>query len=359
MEKHDVAVKADYASLVEGVAREELAQHRQSACCVERYDPSYSRHVPKVVVGADLGCGNPTKYLRAGDTVLDIGCGAGMNCYIAAQIAGPKGRIIGVDFTESMLKVAREAQAEFSSSQPKAAPLIFFAASAHDLALDLEWAERELAQTPITSLEQLRAYESCVAATRRSQPAIADASIDVVISNCVINLLDDLDKPSVFREMTRVLKPGGRFAISDNVSNIPVPERVKSDQLLWSACYAGVLQEQEFYAQLERAGFVNIRVEVRNPDPAHQVDDLIFYSVTVTGEKAHRVAEQPIKVMYRGPLKAVVGDSGKVYRRGASETFAAADSHLAADPEANGFMVLDTDVAAADVQRDQGDCCCD
>lgn len=337
MDTINTGIKDDYTALAQGTAPEELAKHRQNVCCVERYDVDLIRNVPKAVVEADLGCGNPTRYLRAGDTVLDIGCGAGMNCYVAAQIAGPTGRVIGVDFNDAMLAIARGAQAGFAETVA-AAPMTFVKASANDLALDLEWADGVLAEVPVRTTEEFLRHHRRVDEVRRTRPAISDASADVVISNCVINLLDDVDKPAVFQEIFRVLKPGGRFAISDNVSNIPVPETVKKDRILWSACYAGVLQEQEFYTRLEAAGFVNLRIEVRNPDPALEVEDLVFYSITVTGEKAGADVASP-DVMYRGPLKAIVGESGKIYRRGVIETLASKDRHMAADPEAYGFLL--------------------
>lgn len=342
MQNITTIVQDDYTALVDGTASAELEIHRQSVCCVERYDTTYLRRVPKVVVDADLGCGNPTKYLRRGDRVLDIGCGAGMNCYIAAQIVGPEGEVIGIDFTPSMLAVARGAQEAFRAEVPDTAPMRFVAASASDLALDIEWADACLAANPPQSQKAVQEHLAAIADQRRQAPAIADASIDAVISNCVINLLDDLDKPAVFREIGRVLKPGGRFAISDNVSNIPVPDSVKTDRVLWSACYAGVLQEQEFYAQLEKAGLVNIRIEVRNPDPALTVENLVFYSITVTGEKAAAPGDAAgASALYRGPFKAVVGESGKMYRRGIVEAVAAADQIILADPEAAGFLLSD------------------
>ncbi len=356
-EETTTIVQEDYAALVTGTASDELEVHRQSVCSVERYSSEYLKNVPKTVVEADLGCGNPTKYLKEGDTVLDIGSGAGMNCYIAAQIVGEKGEVIGVDFTSSMLEVARSSEKEFRSKVSSAAPLRFVAAAANDLALDLEWAEAQLSKTPITSNEALRSYLSSSVEQRSTNPAIKNNSIDSVISNCVINLLDDVDKPSVFREISRVLKPGGNFAISDNVSNIVVPDAVKNDRVMWSACYAGVLQEQEFYKQLEDAGFVNIRVEVRNPDPALTIKDLVFYSITVIGEKpveANTVAAEQ-SVMYRGPLKAVVGDSGKIYRRGKIEELAPMDRNLMPHLEAVGFMATEEfDIATA---GDSSSCC--
>lgn len=335
-------VQEDYTARVMKTAPEEQV-FRQSVCCTERYDTSYIKKVPKAVVEADFGCGNPTKHLRPGDRVLDIGCGAGMNCYIAAQIAGPSGSVVGIDFTPSMLEVARGALDGFRESVPDAAPMRFVAASANDLALDLEWADSVLAEAPIQSQKSLQDHLARIAQRRAVDPAIPDGSVDVVISNCVINLLDDVDKPAVFKEIARVLKPGGRFAISDNVSNIPVPEDLKKDRVMWSACYAGVLQEQEFYAQLEAAGFVNLRIEARNPDPAHAVGDLVFYSITVTGEtpQAPNARDAQAAVLYRGPFKAVVGESGKVYARGAIESLAPADRLIAADPDGCGFIVTE------------------
>ena len=338
-------VQEDYATLVEGTAGTELEKHRQSVCCAERYDTAYLRRVPKVVLDADLGCGNPTKYIRRGERVLDIGCGAGMNCYIASQIVGPEGEVIGIDFTPSMLAVARGAMETFRRDMPYAAPMRFIAASASDLALDIEWANDRLAANPPQNQKALQEHLDALADQRRRAPAIATESINTVISNCVINLLDDLDKPAVFREIARVLKPGGRFAISDNVSNIAVPDSVKQDRVLWSACYAGVLQEQEFYAQLEKAGLVNIRIEVRNPDPALTVQNLVFYSITITGEKAVQTAAAGANVLYRGPFKAIVGESGKMYRRGAVETVAAGDEIILADPEAVGFFLTEVNEA--------------
>jgi arsenite methyltransferase len=349
-------VQEDYTARVEGTAREGEV-FRQSVCCTERYDTSYLKKVPKAVVDADFGCGNPTKYLRRGDRVLDIGCGAGMNCYIAAQIVGRDGAVIGIDFTPSMLDVARGSLASFRESVPEAAPMRFVAASANDLALDLEWVDATLQSAPIQNQKMMQDHVARVRDKRISESAIPDASVDVVISNCVINLLDDVDKPSVFKEIARVLVPGGRFAISDNVSNIPVPDHVKANRVMWSACYAGVLQEQEFYAQLEAAGFVDIRIEVRNPDPAHAIDDLVFYSVTVTGVKPQAPAahEKGAHVLYRGPFKGVVGESGKVYKRGVIETMADEDRMIAADPESCGFAITEgsTPQPAATI----GKCC--
>ncbi|MEQ8967242.1 MAG: methyltransferase domain-containing protein [Azospirillaceae bacterium] len=352
-------VRADYGALVTGTASEELAAQRQVLERGDDYDSLFMGRVPEAVAAAEFGCGNPTRHLRAGDTVLDIGCGAGMNCYIAAQAVGATGRVIGADFTPAMLEIARGNREAFAAQVPDAAPMDYVLASANDLTLDLEWANGWLADNPVRSTAEMDAYMNAVAEARRTRPAVADASVDIVISNCVINLLDDTAKVDVFKEMFRVLKPGGRFAISDNVSNRPVPEELKADTVLWSACYAGVLQEQAFYDALEAAGFVNIRVEMRNPEPAKVVDDLLFYAVTVVGEKAEAPAFRGAlpKVLYRGPNKAIIGDSGKVYRRGRVEPLAPQDRHMADDAEGFGLFVLDESEVTIEAQQVAQACC--
>lgn len=324
-----ISVREDYAALAEKRADALLASQTQVVCCSEAYDVNLMKQVPKAVIDADFGCGNPTKYIRPGDIVLDLGCGAGMNCYIAAQIAGTAGSVIGIDFNDAMLSIARKALPEFSASV-EAAPLSFRMGSAHDLALDLDLANDYLRSNAPRDVVGIQKYQDLADKLRQEQTLVADNSVDVVISNCVINLLADRDKTLVFQEIFRVLKPGGRFAISDNVSNIPVPEVLKNDAMLWSACYAGVLQEQQFYSGLETTGFAGITIEVRNDAPAKIIDELEFYSVTVTGEKPLKdCGVDTPKVMYKGPSKAIVGDSGKMYRRGVPDTLAIADRYLA------------------------------
>ncbi|TWC11115.1 MULTISPECIES: methyltransferase domain-containing protein [unclassified Pseudomonas] len=336
-----ISVREDYAALAEKRADALLASQTQVVCCSEAYDVNLMKKVPKTVVEADFGCGNPTKYIRPGDVVLDLGCGAGMNCYIAAQIAGPSGSVIGIDFNDAMLSIARKALPEFSASV-EAAPLAFRMGSAHDLALDLDQANDYLRSNAPSDVVGIQKYQDLADKLRHEKTLIADNSVDVVISNCVINLLADKDKNLVFQEIFRVLKPGGRFAISDNVSNIPVPEVVKNDAMLWSACYAGVLQEQQFYSSLETTGFVGITIEVRNDDPAKIIEELEFYSITVTGEKPLKSCgvDTP-KVMYKGPSKAIVGDSGKMYRRGVPDTLSVADRYLISSD--GPFYILDSE----------------
>jgi ubiquinone/menaquinone biosynthesis C-methylase UbiE len=170
-----------------------------------------------------LGCGTPLAFaaLRGGETVLDLGSGGGIDCFLAAKQVGEKGQVIGVDMTAEMLAKAR-ANAE------------------HVGASNVEFRLGEIERLPI-----------------------ADRSVDVVVSNCVINLSPD--KPSVFREAFRVLRPGGRLAIADIVASAPLPEALRRDAAAFAGCIAGALAVDEVRALLEAAGFEDVRVDVR-PD---------------------------------------------------------------------------------------------
>jgi ubiquinone/menaquinone biosynthesis C-methylase UbiE len=323
-----ISVRKKYTDAINNGENVIMESQVAAMCCSEVYDQDLINNVPASVVKANFGCGNPTKYIRTGDVVLDLGCGAGLNCYIAAQIVGSSGKVIGIDVNESMLELARNAYDEFKNFS-HASPIQFSLGSAHDLALDLEQANWFLKQNPPSNVIDIQKYLDFTNNSRSENPLIPNESVDVVISNCVINLLSDSDKPQIFKEIFRVLKPGGRFAISDNVSNIPVPYDLKSDTLLWSACYAGVLQEQAFYQNLEKSGFVALTLEVRNVDTSKIIDDLKFYSITITGEKPLiNCCYKSPTVIYRGPSKGLIGDSGKLYKRGVPEKLEAADDAL-------------------------------
>ncbi|MCU0785401.1 MAG: arsenite methyltransferase [Verrucomicrobia bacterium] len=170
-----------------------------------------------------LGCGNPQAIagLRSGETVLDLGSGAGFDAFLAARAVGPTGRVIGVDMTPEMVSRARRNQAEGGYE-------------------NVEFRPGEIESLPV-----------------------ADASVDVILSNCVINLSPD--KPRVFREAFRVLKPGGRVAVADIVAVAPIPDDMRKDWELYAGCVAGASPVAELKAMLEQAGFTNIRI-VRKGD---------------------------------------------------------------------------------------------
>ena len=208
-----------------------------SSCCGAReWDPITSnlyadvetRNLPENAILASLGCGNPTALaeLREGETVLDLGSGGGIDVLLSARRVGPSGKAYGLDMTDDMLALARE-------NQKKAG------------AENVEFLKGEIEAIPLP-----------------------DSSVDVIISNCVINLSADKDK--VLREAFRVLKPGGRFAVSDVVTRGAIPEAVRRNMLLWVGCIAGALDENDYQTKLALAGFEAIGIE---PTRVYNVED--------------------------------------------------------------------------------------
>ena len=183
------------------------------------YDETEKGLLPENAVRASLGCGNPTALaeLRPGETVLDLGSGGGIDVLLSARRVGPTGKAYGLDMTDEMLALARKNQSEAG----------------------------------VTNVEFLKGEIEAI--------PLPDASVDVIISNCVINLSGDKDR--VIAEAFRVLKPGGRFAVSDVVVRGAVPDAIRKSVELWVGCVAGAMEEKEYVAKLERAGFTAVGVE--------------------------------------------------------------------------------------------------
>jgi SAM-dependent methyltransferase len=207
-----------------------VRQGGSSSCCASDccstdpitsnlYGESEAAEVPADALRASLGCGNPTALaeLHPGETVLDLGSGGGVDVLLSARRVGPTGKAYGLDMTDEMLALARENQ--------RASGLT-----------NVEFLRGEIERIPLP-----------------------DASVDVIISNCVINLSADKDR--VLAEAFRVLRPGGRFAVSDVVVRGEVPAAIRRNVELWIGCVAGALEEQEYRAKLARAGFVDIDIE--------------------------------------------------------------------------------------------------
>jgi arsenite methyltransferase len=192
------------------------------------YDHSQTSVLPEDAVKASLGCGNPTALaeLKAGETVLDLGSGGGIDVLLSARRVGPTGKAYGLDMTDDMLALARE-------NQKKAG------------VMNVEFLKGEIENIPLP-----------------------DNSVDVIISNCVINL--SADKSKVLREAFRVLKPGGRFAVSDVVVRGEVPDEIRRSLLLWVGCIAGALNDDEYVAKLTAAGFNSIEIE---PTRVYSLED--------------------------------------------------------------------------------------
>ena len=192
------------------------------------YEASQTSILPEEAVKASLGCGNPTALaeLKPGETVLDLGSGGGIDVLLSARRVGPTGKAYGLDMTDDMLALARENQKK----------------------------------SGVTNVEFLRGEIENI-------PLPAD-SVDVIISNCVINLSADKDR--VLNEAFRVLKPGGRLAVSDVVVRGEVPEEIQKSLLLWVGCIAGALRDEEYVSKLKAAGFEGISIE---PTRVYQIED--------------------------------------------------------------------------------------
>lgn len=183
---------------------------------ISLYEIPDAAELPEEVTGLALGCGDPVTLasLQTGQTVLDLGSGGGIDCFLAAKQVGPTGRVIGVDMTPAMLGKARANRDKLGAE-------------------NVEFRLGEIEHLPVP-----------------------DAAVDVIISNCVINLSPD--KPQVFREAFRALRPGGKLAVSDMVTDGPLPDAVKSSLSAWAGCIAGAMDVQDYIQAVEAAGFVDV-----------------------------------------------------------------------------------------------------
>jgi len=294
------------------------AEEREAAlCCPVDYDARYLEAIPAEVIERDYGCGDPSRYVGEGETVLDLGSGSGKVCFIAAQKTGPKGRVIGIDMTPEMLDLARRSAAPVAE-RIGYANVEFRRGNIEDLASDPARIDAWLADHPVTSAGDMAGAQTELERMRREQPLVADDSIDLIVSNCVLNLVSDDKKRQLFAEMFRVLKVGGRIAVSDIVSDEPSPEHLKNDPELWSGCVSGAFQEHAFLAMLEEVGFHGITFDKFDERPWRVVEGIEYRAVTVLAWKGKQgpCIEGNQAVIYRGPWKTVEDDDGHVYRRG-------------------------------------------
>jgi len=295
------------------------AQEVEACLCLQvSYDKSLLEIIPDEIKEKDYGCSDPSRYVRAGDIVLDLGSGSGKGCYIIAQIVGAKGKVIGIDFNPPMLDLARKFQKSIGA-EIGFHNVDFRRGKIQDLKTDLELVERYLRQNPVQSVAELARFAGFENKIRSEQPLVADESIDVIVSNCVLNLVRPEDKKQLFAEMYRVLKRGGRVAISDIVSDEPVPEHLARDPNLWSACVSGAFKEEEFLRAFEEAKFHGIQIEELRSESYQTVEGIEFRAVTVTAYKGKEgpCIERNQAVIYRGPWKQVIDDDGHTLERGA------------------------------------------
>ncbi|HUA33104.1 MAG TPA: methyltransferase domain-containing protein [Candidatus Binataceae bacterium] len=295
------------------------AARQDALCCPVNYDPRYLEVIPREVLERDYGCGDPTPYLQPGDTVLDLGSGGGKACFIAAQIVGASGRVIGVDVNPEMLALARR-NAPVVADKLGFGNVEFLRGRLEDLSIDLDRLDGWLATNPVSGVTQLARMEDFIAAQRQMKPLVAADSVDVVVSNCVLNLVRDEDKRKVFAEAFRVLRRGGCAVISDIVADEPVPVHLKNDPELWSGCVSGALEQHDFLRAFEDAGFYGIEILHRDEASWRTVEGIEFRSLTVRAFKGKQgpCLDCNQAVIYRGPWRKVEDDDGHTLMRGQS-----------------------------------------
>lgn len=309
MENVETAVRARYGA---------ASQMKEEAlCCPVEYDPQYLKILPNEIIERDYGCGDPSAFVKTGETVLDLGSGGGKICYIASQIVGESGKVIGVDTNTEMLALAEKYRGEMAEKIGYG-NTEFHYGKIQDLKLNLNLVDEYLQTNPIKTADDFFGYESFVAKLKAENPLIADDSIDVILSNCVLNLVKPEDKKRMFAEMFRVLKRGGRVAISDIVADEDVPEHLQKNAELWSGCISGAFREDLFVEVFERAGFYGVEIVKRDEKPWRVVEGIEFRAVTITAYKGKQGAcfERNQAVIYKGPWKKVLDDDGHALERG-------------------------------------------
>jgi radical SAM protein with 4Fe4S-binding SPASM domain len=298
-------------------------QPQAGLCCPVSYDREDIAHIPQDVIDRFYGCGGPMSLagVQPGETVVDLGSGAGIDVFIAARKVGPTGRAIGVDMTDPMLGVAGQNKEKVAQ------------ALGYDV---VDFRKGYLEDVPVE-----------------------DASVDLVTSNCVINLSPD--KPRVFREMWRVLRDHGRIVVSDIVADGPLPPGLKVNVHLWGECISGALPEDEFVAELEKAGFYG--VGLLKKEFWKELEGHNFFSVTVRGYKFQKKAGCVFlghRAVYLGPYVSVGDEEGHLFPRGqAVEICTDTVAKLSHAPYQGSFAILEpgVDVPAAFAAACGPGCC--
>jgi len=251
---------------------------KKDLCCPTSYPTEDIEHIPQEVLDRFYGCGSPiiNAQIKDGENILDLGSGAGIDCFIASKKVGPQGSVIGVDMTDNMLKVANESKKIVTNN-------LGFE--------NIEFRKGFLEKIPASS-----------------------KSVDLITSNCVINLSPN--KRDVFREIWRVLNDNGRLVVSDIVSDFEPGEEIKMDKQLWGECLAGALTENQFISYLEQTGFYGI--EILTKTQWKTIETINFYSVTIRAfkyDKSPSCVFNGHRAIYNGPYKVIIDDEGHVFPR--------------------------------------------
>lgn len=294
----------------------------ESLCCAASYSEPDVSHIPKEVLDISYGCGSPVTLadIKEGETLVDLGSGGGIDCFIAAKQVGRNGRVYGVDMTDEMLLRAKKASSK--------------------VALNLGY---DIVEFKKGYLEEI---------------PVEDEKADVITSNCVINLSHD--KGKVLEEIYRVLKHNGRFCISDIVSEKEVPDFIRADKKFWGECLSGALKEDEFINAARGAGFYGLHILSKSL--YREVENIRFYSLTLKGYKFKKGKECVYAghfAIYNGPFKSVWDDDGHEYPVGQPvEVCTDTVEKLKTRPYAGHFTITDLeDVLKETVGCAPGKCC--
>lgn len=268
--------------------------------------------IPQESTDKSYGCGSPVKDAvpHSGETVVDLGSGSGVECFLAAAEVGAEGRVIGIDMTDDMLKLARNSR------------------------------QQVIARLGYDNVEFRKGFLEAV--------PLEDECADVVISNCVINLSPD--KRGTYLEIFRILKPGGRLVVSDVVTDVPVAAAIKNSAKFRGECLGGAMQQADLVAMLEDCGFNSVYLHKRYP--YREIDGNRFYSLTYEALKQDRPDSEQVRGVYRGPLPALVTESGLQLERGRITMLPASMAHSL------GEQLFIIDDAGTVVNVEQDDCCC-
>lgn len=295
-------------------------QPQRELCCPTSYNPADVSHIPREVLDISYGCGSPVTLagIERGENVLDLGSGGGVDCFIAAKMTGETGRVIGVDMTDEMLNNANTSRGIV----------------ARNLGFDnVRFIKGFLEEIPLSG-----------------------DSIDLVTSNCVINL--SAQKKKIFQEIFRVLRAGGRFVISDIVSDREVPLRMKRDKKLWSECISGAVTEAEFFQIIKTIGFYGL--EVVNHYPYKEVEGFNFYSITVRAYKFKKSKECRYigqYATYKGPFSTASDDEGHTYPVGIPVEVCTDTAWKLSNPPYKGKFLL-SDMHSTDEKKSCSPKCC-